>query len=593
MKKQYLLQNSLCFYAVCLMILCYSSSIVAQVPSSLMRNCNQWKITYPTGIEDKTLCGEPNNEFFYVNPTGNAIVFKAPVRNDNGTTPNSDNIRSELRERTTNGNTDIYWTTTGTHALYVKQAITHLPIKKPQLVATQIHGDKTAGIDDSMVMRLEGTNLFLSFNGGKLRSNVTIKTNYTLGTIHEVIFKVVDGKHYCYYSEDGNLWTAYKNGTASSYLIKADGNDYVMDKTYIDSYFKVGNYTQSNPTEEGTSTGLPDNYGEVLVYDFDVDHTGVGFGIVTAATGIALSPKTATLLIGKTQQLTATISPSNASNKTVSYQSNDQTVATVSASGIVTALKAGNATITATTDDGGFTDTSAITVSAAQLINTGTNGNPVSVTTTSEQVGGTNTNYAINTLDKNTSTKWADNANAGVLTYDLGSVFTLESIKIATTATTSKSYFYGIQFSTDGVNYSAITNITSGTDTEFKTFAFTNQARYVKIIGGGNSTSSFSTITEIEFYGQSTLSVKQNTFNNATVVFPVPAKNNLTIESATSPISKVELYTVDGKKVFEKNTDNSNTVTLDVSALPKGNYIIKVQGSSDTQVSSKQVMITN
>ena len=82
--------------------------------------------------------------------------------------------------------------------IYVKQAITHLPINKPELVATQIHGNKDEGIDDSMVLRLEDSHLFLSFNGGKLRDNVTITTNYTLGTVHEVIFIVVDGKHYCY-----------------------------------------------------------------------------------------------------------------------------------------------------------------------------------------------------------------------------------------------------------------------------------------------------------------------------------------------------------------------------------------------------------
>ena len=83
---------------------------MAQTPSDLMRNCNQWKITYPNGIEDKTLCGEPNNEYFYLNNTKDAIVFFAPIRSDNGTTPNSSYIRSELREREITGNSDIYWT---------------------------------------------------------------------------------------------------------------------------------------------------------------------------------------------------------------------------------------------------------------------------------------------------------------------------------------------------------------------------------------------------------------------------------------------------------------------------------------------------
>lgn len=244
----------------------------ASIPSDLMNNCNQWKITYPDGSEDKTLCGEPNNEYWFVNDSKDAMVFRVPIRSNNGSTPNSSYIRSELRERTEDGSSDIYWTTTGTHVAYVKQAITHLPIVKDHLVATQIHGNKSDGIDDAMVLRLEGSHLFLSFNGGKLREDLTIKTNYALGTVHEVIFEVVNGKHYCYYSEDGNLGNAYLNGNASSYLVKDGSRSYVMDLNYDQSYFKIGNYTQSNPDKEGSYTDDPNNYGEVAVYDFWVQH---------------------------------------------------------------------------------------------------------------------------------------------------------------------------------------------------------------------------------------------------------------------------------------------------------------------------------
>ena len=45
-----------------------------------------------------------------------------------------------------------------------------------------------------------------------------------------------------------------------------------MDIDYDQSYFKIGNYTQSNAEEEGSSTGNSNNYGEVVVYDFFVDH---------------------------------------------------------------------------------------------------------------------------------------------------------------------------------------------------------------------------------------------------------------------------------------------------------------------------------
>ena len=244
----------------------------ASIPADLMANCNQWKITYPDGVEDKTLCSEPNNEYFFVNEAKNGIVFRAPIRSTNNTTTNSTYIRSELRERTANGSTDIYWTTAGKHVIYVKQAFTHLPMNKNHVVATQIHGDKAAGIDDAMVLRLEGTHLFLSFNGGKLRSDLTIKSDYTLGTNHEVIFEIIDGKHYCYYAEDGNLKSSYESGNASSYSVKDGSNSILMNLTYDQSYFKVGNYTQSNSSKEGANTNNPDNYGEVVVYDFFVLH---------------------------------------------------------------------------------------------------------------------------------------------------------------------------------------------------------------------------------------------------------------------------------------------------------------------------------
>ncbi|CAH0525348.1 polysaccharide lyase family 7 protein [Vibrio hippocampi] len=243
----------------------------AEYPSDLMSNYNQWKITYPDGSEDKTLY-QASNEFFYVNDDRNGIVFFAPVRSDNGTTPNSSYIRSELREREADGSSDIYWTTSGKHVVYAKQAITHLPIVKDHLVATQIHGNKEEGIDDSLVLRLEGSHLFLSFNGGKLRDNLTIKTNYSLGTVHEVMFEVIDGKHYVYYSEDGNLGSAYASGNADQYLVKDNGDTVLMDLDYGEAYFKIGNYTQSNPEEEGSYTDDPDNYGEVVVYDFWVSH---------------------------------------------------------------------------------------------------------------------------------------------------------------------------------------------------------------------------------------------------------------------------------------------------------------------------------
>lgn len=70
---------------------------------------------------------------------------------------------------------------------------------------------------------------------------------------------------------------------------------------------------------------------------------------------------------GETLQLTATIYPDSATNKTVTWKSSDKTVATVDESGLVTAVGNGTANITATTEDGNFKATCQVTVEIPEL----------------------------------------------------------------------------------------------------------------------------------------------------------------------------------------------------------------------------------
>ena len=82
---------------------------------------------------------------------------------------------------------------------------------------------------------------------------------------------------------------------------------------------------------------------------------------VIAVTGVTLTPDKATLNVGETQELTAVVAPSNATNKTVTWASSDPAVATVK-DGVVTAVGKGTATITVTTEDGNHTAACTITV---------------------------------------------------------------------------------------------------------------------------------------------------------------------------------------------------------------------------------------
>ena len=84
---------------------------------------------------------------------------------------------------------------------------------------------------------------------------------------------------------------------------------------------------------------------------------------VISVTGITVNPATLSLIEGETGDLVATVSPKDADNQTVTWESSDKSIATVS-NGKVTAVKAGSTTVTVKSEDGGFTAKCAVTVIA-------------------------------------------------------------------------------------------------------------------------------------------------------------------------------------------------------------------------------------
>lgn len=94
---------------------------------------------------------------------------------------------------------------------------------------------------------------------------------------------------------------------------------------------------------------------------------GNAFGTLNKAvsvvvTDVVLDQSTATCPLGGTLQLTATINPSNATNKSVSWSTSDASVATVGSTGLVNGVAVGSCIITVKTADGGYTAKCAVTV---------------------------------------------------------------------------------------------------------------------------------------------------------------------------------------------------------------------------------------
>lgn len=114
-------------------------------------------------------------------------------------------------------------------------------------------------------------------------------------------------------------------------------------------------YASSEGTATLTATAEDGSYAsiDVLVSDEAI-----------LVEGVTVDPSELSLYVGDTAQLSALVLPEDATDKTVTWKSSDESVATVDADGLVTAVGAGQATITVTTNDHMFTAECAVAVTA-------------------------------------------------------------------------------------------------------------------------------------------------------------------------------------------------------------------------------------
>jgi Bacterial surface proteins containing Ig-like domains len=136
---------------------------------------------------------------------------------------------------------------------------------------------------------------------------------------------------------------------------------------------------------------------QVFDYVDEVDYpkwiaSGVTAGLwslddgVIHVTGVTMSDASINVDVGANKQLSVTVLPAEAADKTGVWASSNEAVATVDQTGKVTGVSAGNANITFTTTDGGKVGTTAAVIAVAVIVPTSVSVTPASPTTT---VGGT------------------------------------------------------------------------------------------------------------------------------------------------------------------------------------------------------------
>ncbi len=141
--------------------------------------------------------------------------------------------------------------------------------------------------------------------------------------------------------EDGTVNTDYSStstsrGVETTTVYFPQYGEYTISTSGYGYEATTFTLTKEEPASEDTTTDRSSD-----------DTTNTSSDTTVAVTKVALNKSSATILKGKTLTLKATVTPSNATNKTVTWSSSKKSVATVSSKGVVTAKKAGTATITA------------------------------------------------------------------------------------------------------------------------------------------------------------------------------------------------------------------------------------------------------
>lgn len=181
-------------------------------------------------------------------------------------------------------------------------------------------------------------------------------------------------------------------------------------------------------TSSNTSVATVDSSGKVTAISGGSATITASVGGMTATcavtvtapvTGVSLNKASLSLTKGSTETLTATITPSDATNKTVTWSSSNTAVATVDSNGKVTAVAGGTATITVKTSDGNKTATCAVTVTVPV---TGVSLNKSSMTLSGMNATGSLTATVTPTDATDKNVIWSS-SNTSVATVSDGIVF--------------------------------------------------------------------------------------------------------------------------------------------------------------------------
>jgi len=200
------------------------------------------------------------------------------------------------------------------------------------------------------------------------------------------------------------------------------------------------------------------------------------------------------------------------------------------------------------------------------------------------------TNTADMTIDFDFSTRWSSDRQGKWIIYDLGETKKVLSLDLAYYVGNTRKSYFTIQLSANGVDFTtALNGTTSGTTLELENYDFVDQnARYVKIIGNGNSSSTWNSITEARI-NYNNISSGINNFaaeNSEMIIYPNPCNGkNLTIHASSfSGSAVVRISDLSGKILYSVDSKiDNNLIEINRINLKQGMYIVRIFGVSNSK----------
>jgi len=336
------------------------------------------------------------------------------------------------------------------------------------------------------------------------------------------------------------------------------------------------------------------------------------------ATSISISSSATTIQAGNTSQLTATVLPANASNKTVSWSSSNTAYATVNSSGLINAIAAGSVTITATTTDG-----SNLSAYCAVTVSPSTNPIPVTgitLNTTTYTLVPAQTYQLVATVAPNNASNknvtWTSNSSNGSVSNN-GLVTANNAGNFRITATTQDGGFtananFTVTVPVTSVSLATTTyNLTVGQSATLVPTVLPNNATNKSVnysssntsvatvnssgvVSALNSGTSIVTVTTVDgqFTATATINVTTSSIKITRITLNAPVIQNLTVGQTFQTVATITPSNATNK-TLSWTSSHSNIASVSnlglVTAISNGSTIIT---ATATDGSGKSALYT-